>query len=260
MKKSISLIQMEIQSGNPISNRKKALELIKQAMDNKPDIIVLPEMWTTAYELDKIHKICDNEAEPTLGLIKQTAQEHNVNIVAGSFANQVDNKVYNTSYTVNSSGQILGKYNKIHLFKLMNEDKYMTSGSNVCTFMIDEIKCGVIICYDLRFPELTRKLALQGIKILFVPAQWPGIRESHWVTLLKARAIENQIYVVAVNRAGTNENDEFLGCSMIIDPWGECLAKADYKEQIINKTIDISVIDEVRSKINVFGDRIPKLY
>ena len=126
--------------------------------------------------------------------------------------------------------------------------------------MLEGIKCGIIICYDLRFPELTRKLALEGIKLLFVPAQWPAARLDHWITLLKARAIENQIFVAAVNRAGEHTKDEFLGGSMIINPWGEIIAQGNYKQQIISAELDFNLIDQVKMNIDILADRVPHTY
>lgn len=258
----VSLLQMNIIPGKPEVNREKAIDMIKQALKvkTKPDILTLPEMWTTAYQLGDIAKICDQEGMPTNELIAAQAKEGRVNIVAGSYASMQDRKVFNTAYVFDRRGNNIAKYQKIHLFKLMDEHKYIESGKQLCTFKLDGIKCGIIICYDLRFPELSRKLALEGIKLLFVPAQWPAERLAHWVTLLKARAIENQIYIIAVNRAGENEEAEFLGGSMVINPWGEVIAKADYKEQIVSAEIDLSLIDAAKAKIDILGDRVPDVY
>ncbi|OGO76619.1 MAG: nitrilase [Clostridiales bacterium GWB2_37_7] len=258
----VSLLQMNITPGNPEANREKALELINNALKvkGKPDILVLPEMWTTAYQLGDLANICDKEGMPTSQLIASKAKDSRVNIVAGSYASMNEKKVFNTAYVFNRRGNNIARYQKIHLFKLMEEDKYLESGSSHCIFEIDGIKCGIIICYDLRFPELTRKLALAGIKLLFVPAQWPAARLDHWTTLLKARAIENQIFIAAVNRAGEHAQDEFAGGSMIVNPWGEIIAQADYKEQIITADITLSMVEEAKSKIDILGDRMPHTY
>lgn len=258
----ISLLQMDITPGNPEKNRSKAIELISQAMQHnpRPDILMLPEMWTTAYELNTIKQICDQDGMPTSRVISEQAIAQQVNVVAGSYASMRAGKVYNTAYVFDRMGNNIAKYEKIHLFKLMEEHKYMEAGGAHSVFMLEGIKCGIIICYDLRFPELARKLALQGIKILFVPAQWPATRLEHWITLLKARAIENQIFVVAVNRAGGGPEDPFAGGSMVISPWGEIIAQADYKEQILTAEIDLALIEEAKSKIDIIGDRMPQTY
>jgi len=118
----------------------------------------------------------------------------------------------------------------------------------------------MMICYDIRFPELARKLALSGAKILFVPAEWPHPRLHHWRSLLIARAIENQMYVCGINRVGRDAANVFCGHSMIVDPWGEVIAEADETETIISAAVDLARPDEVRSRIPVFRDRRPELY
>lgn len=261
-KRRLSFIQMDIVPGEPEINRNKACEMIKTALQakNKPDILILPEMWTTAYQLDQLHKISDMDGLPTNKLIAELAEEYRVNIVAGSYASMQNQKIFNTAYVFDRQGNNIANYQKIHLFKLMEEHKHIAPGNRICTFMLDGIKCGIIICYDLRFPELTRRLALEGIKLLFVPAQWPAARLEHWTTLLRARAIENQIFVAAVNRAGADAQAEFAGGSMLISPWGEVLAHANYKEQVITVEIDLGMIEEARQRINILGDRVPHIY
>jgi predicted amidohydrolase len=251
---------MKIAAGKPQVNRENAVRLIEEAALQQTDILVLPEMWTTAYELENITKICDQEGMPTLDIISKKAKESSINIISGSFASLENGKVYNTAYAFDRKGNNIAKYQKIHLFKLMEEHKYMNAGEKHCVFEMDGVKCGIIICYDLRFPELTRKMALEGVQLLFVPAQWPAARLDHWTTLLKARAIENQMFVAAVNRAGEQLNDEFMGGSMLINPLGEIIAQSDYKEQIITAEIDLSMIKAVKAKMDILGDRVPHTY
>jgi predicted amidohydrolase len=256
----VSLLQMNIIPGNLIANRENAAQLINKAALQHPDTVVLPEMWTTAYQLEGISSICDKYGEPTNDMIGAIAAEKKINIVAGSYASLEEEQVFNTAYIFNRKGNNIAKYQKIHLFKLMEEHKYIESGSSHSVFMLDGIKCGIIICYDLRFPELTRKLALEGIQLLFVPAQWPAARLDHWITLLKARAIENQIFIAAVNRAGEHPKDEFLGGSMVINPFGEIIAQGDYKQQIISAELDFRLIEQTKLKIDILGDRVPHTY
>jgi omega-amidase len=122
------------------------------------------------------------------------------------------------------------------------------------------MKAGASICYDIRFPEQARTLSLLGAKILFVAAEWPHPRLHHWRTLLMARAIENQMYVVACNRVGNTAIDSFFGHSMIIDPWGEIIAEGGEREEIVTARIDLTLVDHVRNRIPVFEDRRPELY
>jgi predicted amidohydrolase len=183
-----------------------------------------------------------------------------VNIIAGSIAEKKGNEVQNTAYVFNRQGELTAQYSKIHLFRLMEEEKFLTSGDHIGKIAFDDISAGVMICYDIRFPELARTLALDGAKILFIPAEWPHPRLHHWRTLLMARAIENQMFVIACNRVGISGKAHFFGHSMIIDPWGEIIAEGGEQKEIISASLQLSEVDSVRSKIPVFEDRRPDIY
>ncbi|MBA1335735.1 MAG: Aliphatic amidase AmiE [Firmicutes bacterium] len=256
----VSLIQMNVEAGCPEKNRSTALKLIERAAETNPDVIIMPEMWNTGYSFDSLKSICDRNGDPTLPMVKGLARETGINIIAGSVADMRDDRVYNTSYIVGRKGEVISQYSKIHLFGLMEEDRFLSPGEELGLFRLDDISCGILICYDLRFPELMRSLALKGARVVFVPAQWPFPRQEHWVTLLRARAIENQLYVVAANRVGRSGRDSFFGRSMVVDPWGEVIAQAGDKECIVNVKIDLGLVDDVRNRIPVFSDRREDLY
>lgn len=168
---------------------------------------------------------------------------------------------FNTTYVFDRQGQLIQTYEKVHLFGLMQEDQFMKSGNTPSHFKIDGVLSSSIICYDLRFPEWLRAMMSQGSQILFVPAQWPTARVQQWEILLRARAIENQAFVVAVNRVGKAENEEFPGRSMVIDPLGNIVLQAnDNQEGIFTVTIDLLQVEKVRGQIPVFDDRKPELY
>ena len=116
------------------------------------------------------------------------------------------------------------------------------------------------ICYDLRFPELFRHYALQGARLILLPAEWPNPRREHWRTLLRARAIENQCFVAACNRVGESDGTSFFGASAVIDPWGATLIEGDDTPAILTTTLDLSLVENVRERIPVFADRRPELY
>ncbi|WP_152393885.1 carbon-nitrogen family hydrolase [Paenibacillus guangzhouensis] len=258
----LSVLQMDVAIGQPDENFKKVEQLLQQAVQAnvKPDCIVLPEMWNTGYALEQIHELADKDGERTKVLISAFCKTHGVHVVAGSIAERRGDQIYNTIYVFDRTGEIVADYSKIHLFRLMDEEKYLAEGDHIGTFEADGVNAGMMICYDIRFPELARKLALSGAKILFVPAEWPNPRLHHWRTLLTARAIENQMYVVSCNRVGTSGTTEFFGHSMIIDPWGEVLVEGQDSEEILSATIDLSLVDEVRGRIPVFEDRRPQHY
>lgn len=257
----VSIVQMDVKFKDLDGNFKKAEELIRKASEASPDVICLPEAWSSGFfPKEDLKDYSDNNGERTKSFLGSLAKELNVNIVGGSVANIKGDKIYNTSFTFNRNGECIGEYDKIHLFSYMNEHHYFAPGENLVTFELDGVKCGIIICYDIRFLELIRTLALKEIDILFVPAQWPVPRLNHWETLNLARAIENQIYVVSNNSCGTAGETVYAGHSAVIDPWGEVLAKGSYNEEIITQDIDLEVVEKIRNTINVYRDRRPNLY
>jgi predicted amidohydrolase len=261
-KMRLALLQMHIEAGNPEANFSKLTSMLEEAVsqEQKPDVIMFPEMWNTGYALTEIHTIADRDGARTKAFLSDFSKKHGVHIIGGSIAELKSEKVFNTIYAFDREGNIAADYSKIHLFRLMEEEKYLAAGDKPGRLEIEGAQAGLMICYDIRFPELARKLALEGAKLLFVPAEWPRPRLHHWRTLLTARAIENQMFVIACNRTGTSGSTEFFGHSIVLDPWGETIAEAGEEETIIYADIDLSLVDTVRSRIPVFEDRRPAIY
>lgn len=260
---NISLIQCDIKLGEPAVNVGRMTEMLQSAAEagEKPDVIVLPEMWNTGYALDRLTALAQkDELNGIRRIMSELASRYQVQIVAGSIAEHREGSHYNTMYVYNRSGEEIAAYSKIHLFRLMEEEKYLAHGKALGHFELDGLPSAGIICYDIRFPELARRLALQGAQILFVPAQWPHPRLNHWRSLLVARAIENQMFVVACNRVGNSGSQAFCGHSLIVDPWGDILAEGGEKEEILSAQLDLGLVTEVRSRIPVFTDRRPEYY
>ena len=257
----ITNIQMDMAFANPKENFIKAEKLIREATKNKPDVIVLPETWNTGFfPHENLSSLCDDNGKEVKEKIGALAKELSVNIVAGSVANLKGEKVYNTCFVFNRNGECIAEYDKTHLFTPMNEDDYFQKGENLVKFELDGVPCAVIICYDIRFPELTRTLTLKGVDVFFVVSQWPKIRIPHLLALTKARAIENQMFLSCCNSCGTAGETVYGGNSVMFDPWGECLAKAEGEECMITAEFDLSVVEGIRKSINVFNDRRPGLY
>lgn len=256
-----ALIQMDVVLGDVDANRDKARALIVQGLEAGASLFVLPEMWTTGYKLSEIHLLGEPEDGPSVSMLREIARDNGVEIIAGSIAETCGGKVYNTAYAIGRDGGIVSKYRKMHLIGLMDEEKYISPGDSKCLFPMSFGLAGMIICYDLRFTELPRALALAGSRVLFVPAEWPAARGSHWSALNTARAIENQQFVIAVNRVGQDENNTFFGNSMVINPWGEVLVQGSATvEQVLVVDIDFPAVDEIRSRMPVFADRRPEYY
>lgn len=257
----VSIAQIDIAYGNVSRNYEQAENALRKAMDDHPDVIVLPEMWNTGYALDQLDELADEDGKRTRNFLSAFAGEHDVNIVGGSCAVKQHGRFWNTAYDFDRNGQLINEYNKVHLFGLMQEDRYIAPGSSESSFEIDGVKCSCVICYDIRFPEWERKLMSGGAEILFVSAQWPDVRIRQWEILLRARAIENQAFVVAANRVGDAPDDHFNGHSLIIDPFGEVIADGNSgKEEIITAELDLSLVKRARGSIPVFDDRRTELY
>lgn len=260
MKYKIACLQMDIAFGNAAKNYEIASSLIEKASSEKPDIIVLPELWTTGYDLVNLKDKADEDAKEATLYLKEAAKKHNVHIVGGSVANKTDAGIENTMLVLNKNGELTGKYSKLHLFQLMDEHLYLAPGRDKGLFSLDSRKFAGLICYDIRFPEWVRAHALEEVEAMFVVAEWPIQRLEHWRALLIARAIENQSYIIACNRSGTDPNNKFAGHSMIIGPWGDVIAEAGEDQEILLAEIDLDSVREARSRIPIFADRRPELY
>ena len=259
----VSSIQMNMAFASPDENYRRAEELIRKAViENNPDTVVLPETWNLGFfPRENLFALSDKEGERTKALLSRLSKELGVNIVGGSVVRSQGEDVKNTCYVYSRSGELVASYDKTHLFSPMDEDKYFKKGDHISLFSLDGVKCGVIICYDIRFPELVRTMALKGMDVLFVVSQWPKVRIPHLETLTRARAIENQMFLVLSNSAGRAGKTQYGGSSLILSPWGEILASLeDEKENIISANLDMSVISDIRNSINVFSDRRPEIY
>ncbi|WP_019121307.1 carbon-nitrogen family hydrolase [Brevibacillus massiliensis] len=258
----IALIQMDLQIGEPDYNYEHAGRLMEKAMPGQPELIILPEMWNTGYALEKAEQIADADGQRTREMFSSFAKENRVMVLAGSvlYRDTASGDITNTMLLFDDAGKEVLRYDKMHLFRLMDEDQYLKAGSSFALFDCKGTTFGAMICYDLRFPQLSRRLVKEGAKILINVAQWPTARVDHWRTLLTARAIENQAYMIAVNRCGESRGTAFPGSSMVIDPWGEILLSADDREQICHIEIDLGKVDEIRKKIPVFDDQRLDLY
>ena len=240
----ISVLQFKSELSAIDKNFSAAQRLIEGAKNS--DVIILPELWTTGYYPTPIENFVDVDAKNFSEFICAAARKKNLNIIGGSTIAQVDGKIFNRCIVANRHGELVATYDKTHLFSYAGEEKIFTAGKNFSTFELDGVKCGIAICYDLRFPEFIRKLALSEIEILFVPAAWSLKRLTPRQILTKARAIENQIFVVFANSAGKSE---------IINPLGEIIAEASTDEEILTANVDLKFRAEVIDKMNLLADR-----
>ena len=257
----ISCIQMNVRAGQPEENFSRAEALLKRAAKRKPDVILLPELWNTGFAPGKIDPaLADADGARTRTLCGALAKEHTVNIIAGSVLTRKSGALYNTAYVFDRAGACIAEYDKIHLFSPSGEDDMYAAGDRIVMFPLDGVDCGVMICYDLRFCELARVMALCGAKVLFIPAEWPKQRTRQMLALLRARAIENQLFAALCNGCGSAFGTRYGGFSAIVDPLGNVLAQAGYRERMITAEIDFSAQEKIRQNLPVFSDRRPTLY
>ena len=257
----VTCLQMDVQFTCVEENFLHAEKLIGDAMKDAPDVIALPETFTTGFfPREGLADLADRDCARVCSRIGALAKKYQVNILAGSVANVRNGQVYNTACVFDRQGTCIAQYDKTHLFSPMGEDSFFAKGDHLCTFTLDGIPCGLIICYDLRFPELIRSLALRGMEMLFMVSQWPDVRVPHLTALCTARAIENQCYVVCCNGCGTAGDTRYGGHSGIYDPLGGVLALAGSGEEILTADCDPDAPARIRNAIPVFHDRRSDLY
>lgn len=252
------IVQFDVNLGDIKANTETVFTKIERLGEQGTELVVLPEMWSCGFD----NKNLSDHASRTPSIIDTLsvlALQYNI-IITGSLPESSDKKIYNTLYIVDNKGFIASSYRKIHLFSLTNEDKYYSAGNQVMMCETSICPVGLMICYDLRFPELCRSLALKGAKVIIVSAQWPRVRISHWETLLKARAIENQLFIVAANRCGKDPDLDYGGRSQIVSPEGNIIAAAEDKTCLVTGELDLHEIDAFRKRIPCLKERIPHVY
>lgn len=256
----VAAAQMDVQLGNPNVNLERARGFVADAHEQRAEVVLLPELWSTGYDLEHADAHAAGNQTVVLPALASLAERYEI-CIAGSLL-LADNlgRVRNTAVVHGPNGTVIGEYAKIHLFALMAENRYLAAGDTTPTFSLHGCTAASAICYDLRFPELFRSYALEGARVVLLPAEWPAVRVAHWRTLVTARAIENQYFVVACNRAGTSGSTTFAGHSMIVDPWGKVLAEAGDGEALLVETLELGRVDEARSQIDILGDRRADIY
>lgn len=262
MKLRVGLFQMDVTIGDIEANKARLARWMETRFvaDALPTAIVIPELWTTGYRLDRAAELADRDGAKTAEFLGGLAKQYNVWFTGGSTLAATGDRYANRGQVIAPDGTLVRSYDKAHLIRLMDEEKYFLPGREPSLFEIDGTKVGNVICYDIRFCEWTRRYALSGAEVLFVAAQWPSSRAMNWSALLRARAIENQMYVVAVNRVGTSAGTHFGGESTVIDPYGEIVFKAGSDEEAAFVVIDTAKASEFRNFLTVFKDRVPEIY
>ncbi len=250
----LSVAQMAVAANDPETNLNSAARAVGEAARRGSRLVILPELWTTGVALR------DASAQDTPGqfdavaAMRDLARANGV-AVAGSAMLREGDCYFNVLVVVDRDGTVLDSYKKVHLFTPMDEHAYIAPGAEPVVCNAPWGLTGLAVCYDLRFPELFRRLADGGARLIILPAEWPHPRLEHWKVLARARAIENQCFFVAANAAGTQGRYTFCGHSAIIDPWGEVMAEAGEAETVLTAAIDLGAVEQVRERFPALKDR-----
>jgi len=257
----ISQIQFEAKS-TPFKNAELLKKYFEKTKKFNPNLICTPECSNIiTNDINYLRKNATFENDcPIINMAKLYAKKNNVNINIGSLLLKLKNKkkLVNRSYFINAKGKIVKKYDKIHMFDVNinkkethRESDTFQAGSDIVLLNIDKIKIGFTICYDLRFPNLFRKIAKKGAQIILMPAAFTvPSGKAHWEVMLRSRAIENSLFIIATNMCGTHHTDrKTYGHSMLINPWGKIISQAKSKQKILNTVINIEEVKNVRNKI-----------
>lgn len=251
----VASIQMSVVEGDKTATIYKAVDNIHRC--EGIDLVILPEIWNIGFmSFDRYVSEAEDSEGQTLIRLHEAAKKIGAYLHTGSFVEEKRGKYYNSSYLISPEGNILANYLKIHLFGYNSkETKILTPGDTIVVVDTPIGKIGLATCYDLRFPELFRAMAEKGTEIFLVCSAWPYPRLEHWLMLNRVRALENQCFLMSSNSVGLNQGVQFVGHSMITDPWGTVLAGAGDKEVIIKSEIDLAELTAARQQFPALADR-----
>ena len=257
----IAAAQIACTLGDISANVHKMREFAERAKNAGAELVVFPEMADTGYAMRVIREAANPWSEGAVPELQKIARTLSLAIISGLSEKEGD-AIYNSQVVIDSSGAIVAKYRKTHLFAPIEEDKCCTPGDALVSLDFASLKLGLTICYDLRFPEIYRSLALaQGANLFVISSAWPFPRIEHQRVLVRARAIENQSYLVLANRVGKDDGVSFCGSSVVIDPYGVVVAAASAdREELVVAEVSSEVLEAVRARMPVFTHRRPALY
>ena len=235
------------------TNYAKASAMLEEKAPEPGNLIVLPEMFPTGYS-NNLAITSKDEPSLTDNFLSELAQTHGCWVISGSVRGETTETGANVAVTFTPQGKRVSSFTKLHPVGYYGEDKHYAPGDTIQSIPINKFTVSPFICYDLRFPEVFRIAAFQGATLIVVIANWPAPRIDHWEILLRARAIENQAFVVGVNRCGADPQLEYPGRSLILDPQGRSIAEANDGECIISGELDIDVLNDWREHFPALDD------
>lgn len=269
---TVSAIQITADDRHKDATVEKVMRLLDQAGSRGSELVVLPEVWTgVGFSSEEAYRdLAETVPGPTTDMLADKARKYGMTIV-GSLYERRGNRYFNSAPVIGPDGKILGRYDKTHLFDAPNrpdippgyvESKKVDAGTELPVFPTEIGPVGVSVCSDLRFPEVYRELALKGAKVIVCASAFLSPRFDHWEFFLRARAAENQCWVVASGQVGADPSSKlsFVGRSMVVDPWGVVTATAPDTECCLTTVIDLDYIEEVKHRYPLMDQRRPELY
>ncbi len=265
----LAICQMQVSDDKP-ANLHQAGEMIAQAAGSGARMVVLPEMFNAPYQTDRLAEYAESYPGLSTTFLSDLARQNKILLVGGSIPEKdAQGRVYNCSYIFDEQGKMVGKHRKIHLFDIdipgqiyFKESEVFTAGDKLQLISYQGLVAAVIICYDVRFPELARQAALEGAQMLIIPAAFNHTTgPAHWEMLMRTRAIDNQLFVVAASPAyNPAASYHAWGHSMVVDPWGTVISEGGSGEETIYAEIDLAQIEKVRQQLPLLKHRRTDLY
>jgi len=252
----VASIQMSMDDGGKAANLQRAAALIDEV--DGADLILLPEIWNVGYfAFEDYRTESESLSGTTVSMLREKAAAKGCFLFGGSIVEEEDGDYYNTSVLIDRNGGIAGTYRKIHLFGYQSEEARLLTRGTTPTVVDTELgRFGLSTCYDLRFPELYRQMAVMGAEVFLVASAWPYPRLEAWLMFNRIRALENQIFLVSSNCTGSNRGKAFAGHSTVADPWGTPLAAGGDGECIVRAELDVGKIPDIRTVFSAFNDRV----
>ncbi len=264
----VSIIQSRVIDSKE-ANLAKIRELVEREVPGNTDFLVLPEMFNCPYEAEKFSDYAEKIPGETTDFLSDIAVGLGSYVVGGSIPEREGGSIYNTAPVFNPGGDLIGFHRKVHLFEVdypgriqFKESTYLEAGDSATVIETKFGKIGVAICYDLRFPELLRRMALDGAQVFFIPAAFNTTTgPPHWRPSLRARAIDNQVFVVAGSPArNTDSSYHAYGHSLVADPWGKVLDEAGESEEVLSVELNMELVKEARKRLPLLETRRPDVY
>jgi len=269
----VSAIQITAVDGEKDATVEKMAGWLDVAGGRGSDLVVLPELWTgLGFSDDDIYReIAESIPGPVTAMLSEKAKRYGMYVAGSMYERGADGNYYNATPLISPEGEIVGVYRKTHLFDAPNrtdipggimESRTVTPGNSLDVYGTNHTRLGLSVCSDLRFPEIYREMTLKGAEVLVCASAFLSPRFDHWEFFLRARATENQAYIVASGQYGVEPKSgiAFVGRSMIVDPWGTIVATASDQEDCVTAFIDLNFVDEVRNRYPLLSQRRPELY